>query len=202
MTSQTKGAATKQRIVESMLELVQIHGYSGTGLNTVLAHAGAPKGSLYFHFPDGKEELGELAMGLAADRFETLIAAALGGAPTKGSAGETVEAIVAALSELLETNDFQVGCPVSVVALEMGADSERLRSACARAYESWIVPVTQFLQARGHDEESARTLASSVISLMEGAMIVARARRDVQPLRDAGQTLRVLLDLPAAKGRK
>jgi TetR/AcrR family transcriptional repressor of lmrAB and yxaGH operons len=198
MTPSTKGAATKQRIVESMLELVQIHGYSGTGLNTVLAHSGAPKGSLYFHFPDGKEELGELAVDLAGQQFEALITAALRGSPTNGSSATTVTAVVAALSELLEANDFQVGCPVSVVALEMGAASDRLRSACVVAYESWIVPVAEFLEARGHDAEVARSLASSVISLMEGAMIVARARRDVQPLRDAGVTLRTLLDLPSA----
>src|SRR5690349_3876281 len=57
----TKGASTRARLAESMLELIQLQGYAGTGLNTVTAHARAPKGSLYFHFPDGKEALGEQA---------------------------------------------------------------------------------------------------------------------------------------------
>ena len=183
-------------MVESMLELVQIHGYSGTGLNTVLAHSGAPKGSLYFHFPEGKEQLGERAIDLAGETFERLIVEALSGAQSTESAGAIVGSVIGALSQMLEDNDFRVGCPVSVVALEMGTESDRLRSACERAYESWIVPVAAFLRARGHDESSARATASSVISLVEGAMIVARARRDVQPLRDATRTLHVLLDLP------
>jgi len=195
---QTKGEATQQRMVESMLELIQVHGYAGTGLNTVLKHSGAPKGSLYFHFPEGKEQLGERAVGLAADQFETLIVEALRGAEAGESGGRIVESVVDALSQMLEDNDFSVGCPVSVVALEMGADSDRLRSACEQAYERWVAPVAEFLVARGHQEGAARATASSVISLVEGAMIVARARRDVQPLRDAAQTLRTLLDLPPA----
>ncbi|MEV4481384.1 TetR/AcrR family transcriptional regulator [Micromonospora coxensis] len=194
--SRSKGAATQQRMVESMLELVQVHGYAGSGLNTVLAHSGAPKGSLYFHFPEGKEQLGERAVGLAAERFETLITDAFTTADPQAGAGSVVESVVEVLCRMLTESDFSVGCPVSVVALEMGVESERLRRACERAYESWIVPVADFLVTRGHGEAAARATASSVISLVEGAMIVARARRDVQPMRDAARTLRTLLDLP------
>ncbi|WP_233528585.1 TetR/AcrR family transcriptional regulator [Antrihabitans stalagmiti] len=197
MNPKLKGAATQQRIVEAMLELVQVHGYSGTGLNNVIAHSGAPKGSLYFHFPQGKEQLGEQAVVLAGTQFEDMIRGALGSAGPGESAGEIVESVTASLAQLLEGSDFRVGCPVSVVTLEMGAESERLRSACEQAYESWIVPVTEFLMARGHGASVARATASAVVSLVEGAMIVSRARRDVQPLRDAAVTLRTLLDLPA-----
>lgn len=202
MMSPTKGEATQQRMVESMLELIQVNGYAGTGLNAVLAHSGAPKGSLYFHFPEGKEQLGERAIGLAADHFEALIVGALESAKPQQSAGRVTEGIVALLSEFLEANDFEVGCPVSVVALEMGAESDRLRTACEQAYDRWILPVTEFLVRRGHDRRAARSTASSVISLVEGAMIVARTRRDVQPLSDAARTLRTLLDLPPAAAAK
>ena len=195
MSAQSKGAATQQRMVESMLELIQVHGYSGTGLNTVLTHSGAPKGSLYFHFPDGKEQLGERAIRLAAEHFEALITDVLHDSPSTESTGTIVESAITSLCELLEGNDFRVGCPVSVVALEMGAENDRLRSACERAYESWIVPVADFLVARDHPPAAARATASSIISLVEGAMIVARARRDVQPLKDAALTLRTFLDL-------
>ncbi|WP_218779470.1 helix-turn-helix domain-containing protein [Streptomyces sp. NRRL B-24572] len=62
----TKGAETGLRLAESMLELIQRHGYGGTGLNAVVEHAGAPKGSLYFHYSQGKEALGQKAIALAA----------------------------------------------------------------------------------------------------------------------------------------
>jgi TetR/AcrR family transcriptional repressor of lmrAB and yxaGH operons len=199
MTEPTKGQATQQRMVESMLELIQLHGYAGTGLSAVLEHAGAPKGSLYFHFPEGKEQLGERALGLAADQFETLIHEVLATGSEDG-VERIVESVVGTLAALLEEHDFAIGCPVSVVALEMGGESERLRSACEQAYDRWMSPVAEFLVARGHEEGAARATASAVISLVEGAMIVARARRDVQPLRDAAGALRTLLDRPSSIG--
>ncbi|WP_433190543.1 TetR/AcrR family transcriptional regulator [Actinoallomurus sp. CA-150999] len=191
----TKGERTSARLVESMLELMQARGYSGTGLNTVVEHSGAPKGSLYFHFPEGKEALGEKAVELAADRFRTLFAETAGDA---ASPGELLRRVVDVLIELLTDSDFQLGCPVSVVALEMGAHSERLRTACAVAFESWIGPVTEYLVGRGHPRPAARSLATAVVSGLEGAMIVSRARRDVEALHSAAQVLGDLVDQPPA----
>ncbi|MFC4855074.1 TetR/AcrR family transcriptional regulator [Actinophytocola glycyrrhizae] len=185
----TKGARTSARLVESMLELIQTRGYSGTGLNTVVAHASAPKGSLYFHFPGGKEALGEKAVELAADRFRALVSA--GGTP-----GEVVGGVLAALARLLEEGDYQLGCPVSVVTLEMGAESDRLRTACANAFESWVAPLAARMVAHGRSEEEARSLATAAVSMVEGAVIMSRAQRSVAPLRCAADTLTPLLDRP------
>ncbi|UED88165.1 TetR/AcrR family transcriptional regulator [Streptomyces profundus] len=190
---ETKGARTRARLVGSMLELIQRNGYSGTGLNTVVEHAGAPKGSLYFHFPQGKEALGAGAVELAASRFGALFADAEAESPP-ASAGVVVGRVIAALAEMLEGSDFQLGCPVSVVTLEMGGHSERLREACADAFESWTVPVAELLVARGRPRAAARGLATAVVSMVEGAVIMSRARRSTEPLRDAAEALSVLLD--------
>lgn len=185
----TKGARTSARLVESMLELIQTHGYSGTGLNTVVKHASAPKGSLYFHFPGGKEALGEKAVELAADRFRALVSA-------EGTPGEVVGRVLDALARLLEESDYQRGCPVSVVTLEMGAQSDCLRAACAQAFESWVAPLAAHLVAHGREPEVARSLATATVSLVEGAVIMARAQRSVAPLRCAADALVPLLDRP------
>ncbi|MEU6673461.1 TetR/AcrR family transcriptional regulator [Streptomyces sp. NPDC046925] len=187
---ETKGARTSARLAESMLELIQRHGYSGTGLNTVVEHAGAPKGSLYFHFPGGKEELGERAVGLAAARFGSLVADA---APGTSTPDELIGRVIDELARMLDESDFQLGCPVSVVTLEMGAQSERLRDACADAFASWIAPVTELLAAHGHPRATARALATAVVSMVEGAVIVSRAQRSTEPLYCAGRALAVLL---------
>ena len=190
---------TSARLAESMLELIQRNGYSGTGLNTVVEHSGAPKGSLYFHFPQGKEALGEKAVELATARFVSLVAdSALESESASESAsatpGEVVRRVIDALAGMLTDSDFQLGCPVSVVTLEMGARSERLRDACANAFESWIAPVAEYLVAHGRPRPDARATATAVVSMVEGAVIVSRAQRSTEPLRCAARALAVLLD--------
>ncbi|WP_347110978.1 TetR/AcrR family transcriptional regulator [Paenarthrobacter sp. S56] len=161
----TKGNQTKERLAESMLQLIQTSGYSGTGLNAVIEHAAAPKGSIYFHFPDGKEGLGVAAVELAAKQFETLIVET---AASAGSAAEAARAAIEALTTIVSESNFRLGCPVSVVTLEMGAGNERLRQSCAAAFESWITPTTALLQANGVDAKEARSLATVVVSTIEG----------------------------------
>ncbi|MDC5696208.1 TetR/AcrR family transcriptional regulator [Intrasporangium calvum] len=187
----TKGELTKTRLVDSMLELIQSRGYAGTGLIAVAEHARAPKGSLYFHFPDGKEALGVAAVDRAADQFHELITAAARDEPT---AGGVVRRVVEALAALLEASDFQLGCPVSVVTLEMGADSDLLRQSCAAAFESWISPVAELLVEHGRSDDDARGLATTLVSTVEGASIISRAQRSVVPLLRAGQVLSGLVD--------
>ncbi|MEU2235384.1 TetR/AcrR family transcriptional regulator [Streptomyces vietnamensis] len=186
----TKGAETSLRLAESMLELIQRHGYSGTGLNAVVEHAGAPKGSLYFHYPQGKEALGQKAVALAAARFGSLVT---GSATGPATAGEALGRVIDELAGMLDDSDFQLGCPVSVVTLEMGGESERLRDACAEAFESWIAPVGELLVAQGRPRTVARALATAVVSMVEGAVIVSRAQRSTEPLYCAARAIAVLL---------
>jgi TetR/AcrR family transcriptional repressor of lmrAB and yxaGH operons len=172
----------------SMLELIQRQGYSGTGLNTVVQHSGAPKGSLYFHFPDGKEALGEKAVELAAGQFAALLAESAPEPP-----GVAVRRAIDVLAQMLEESGFELGCPVSVVTLEMGAHSERLRAACADAFAAWIEPLTARLVGDGRGEDDARKLATAIVCMVEGAVIVSRAQRSTEPLTSAAAAIDVLV---------
>jgi TetR/AcrR family transcriptional repressor of lmrAB and yxaGH operons len=189
MTS--KGDQTRARLAASMLELIQTSGYSGTGLNAVIDHADAPKGSIYFHFPDGKVGLGVAAVELAAAQFEALIAEA---AVSTGSAASAARAAIEALASIVSESDYRLGCPVSVVTLEMGAESEKLRQACASAFESWIAPTAALLEGNGLAAEDARSLATVVVSMIEGAVIVSRATRSTQPLESAAEVVAELIE--------
>ena len=189
MTS--KGDQTRARLAASMLELIQTSGYSGTGLNAVIDHADAPKGSIYFHFPDGKVGLGVAAVELAATQFEALIAEA---AVSTGSAAGAARAAIEALASIVSESDYRLGCPVSVVTLEMGAESERLRQACSGAFESWIAPTAALLEGNGLATEDARSLATVVVSMIEGAVIVSRATRSTQPLESAAEVIAELIE--------
>ena len=182
----SKGDLTKARLAESMLELIQSNGYSGTGLNAITEHAAAPKGSVYFHFPDGKEGLGVAAIELASKQFEALIAEA---AAAEGSAAGAARMVIETLAAIVSESDYRLGCPVSVVTLEMGAESEKLRTACASAFESWIRPTAALLESEGLDPASARSLATVVVSTIEGAVIVSRATRNTHALMSAAEVV-------------
>lgn len=194
MTS--KGDLTRARLAASMLELIQTSGYAGTGLNAVIEHAAAPKGSVYFHFPDGKEGLGVAAVELAEAQFAALIAEA---ADAAGSAAGAARTAIETLATVVGESDFRLGCPVSVVTLEMGAESERLREACATAFESWIAPTTGLLVSSGLAEPEARSLATVVVSTIEGAVILSRATRSTQPLHAAADVVAELIEARIAQ---
>lgn len=189
---ETKGDKTRKRLAESMLDLIQVSGYSGTGMNAIIEHAQAPKGSIYFHFPGGKEGLGVAAIELAAEQFEALVAQAVA---ASSDPADVVHAVIDALIVIVGESDFRAGCPVSVVTLEMGAESEQLREACSAAFESWIAPTAALLEANGLGAVEARSLATVVVSTIEGAVILSRAMRSTQPLQSAAEVVSELITL-------
>lgn len=190
MTSLSKGDATRQRLAESMLELIQTTGYHGAGLNAVLEHSAAPKGSLYFHFPGGKSELGSAAIALTAEQFTSLITTAVS---ATSSTDELIDVVVHELTRQLLSSDYRAGCPVAAVTLDAGADDEQLRTACSEAYASWIATLRNYLVTFADDAADTEGLATSAVCLIEGALVVCRAQRSTEPLESASRTLKTLL---------
>ena len=135
--------------------------------------------------------LGVAAVDLAAAQFGTLIAEA---AESARGAAQAARAAIEALTSIVSRSDYRLGCPVSVVTLEMGAESERLRHACASAFDSWIVPTAALLEADGIDAEGARSLATVIVATIEGAVIVSRAMRSPQPLESAADVVADLIE--------
>ncbi|WP_326566504.1 TetR/AcrR family transcriptional regulator [Amycolatopsis rhabdoformis] len=170
---------TRRRMLESAAELFQTQGYHATGLTQLVAAGGAPKGSLYFHFPGGKEQLAAEAVQLSSSRVADALTAAVTAAPDPASA---ISAVVDALATSLISSDFQRGCPLATVALE--ADSEPLRSACETGYADWHTRLVSYFTDQGLPSDRATSLATVVLASIEGALLFAKTRRDVTPLRD------------------
>lgn len=159
--------------------LLRRQGYAATGLNEIVASSGAPKGSLYFHFPGGKEELAVAAMGLAGDQLRAAIEAIVDSSEDLGAA---LVALVDALAAGLEASDFQDGCPIATITLEAANGSQDVRDAAASAFGSWLAPLERRLVADGLGDVEAERRALLVLAAIEGALILARARRDLTPL--------------------
>ncbi|MFI9010450.1 TetR/AcrR family transcriptional regulator [Actinosynnema sp. NPDC053489] len=176
---------TRQRVVRTAAELFRAQGYHATGLNQVLAEGGAPKGSLYFHFPGGKEQLAVEAVALAGEELRDALAGVLAAEP------DPVKALARAVDLLgreLLASDFRSGCPVATVALDTAADSEPIRTACADAYASW----QRVIAAHVGDDD----LATVVLAAIEGALLLARTRRSLEPLHAVAARLGALLGRP------
>ncbi|MCG5215829.1 TetR/AcrR family transcriptional regulator [Streptosporangium sp. KLBMP 9127] len=181
-----KGAETRDRLLQATQELIETGGYSGAGLNQVIAASGAPRGSLYFHFPDGKDQLvGESirrAGQALGDAMEDL-------ADSTPSTAEFVEAVLRHLGDRLEESGWRKGCPVATVALEMAATSDPLQEACSEVYTSWAAALRTRLDGR----PDADDLSVTILALVEGALLLARAHRSKDPLHRVARQITTLL---------
>ncbi|MFG2243646.1 TetR/AcrR family transcriptional regulator [Spirillospora sp. NPDC048823] len=167
---------TRERVLRTAAELFQRQGYHGTGLNQVLADSGAPKGSLYFHFPDGKEQLASESVALSGRTVGSALAEAVLAAP---DAPAGIAALGEHFARSLLDSDFSKGCPVATVALETAAENETIRAACEGAYDEWQRGIAVALRGWGVPGERAEPLAAMVLSSLQGAIMLARVRRDV-----------------------
>ncbi|GIH99984.1 TetR/AcrR family transcriptional regulator [Planobispora takensis] len=181
-----KGSQTRARILDATQELVETGGYFGAGLNQVVAVSGAPRGSLYFHFPEGKDQL----VGESIRRAGQAIGAAFEEPAASGaSAAEFVEGVLRHLGDRLEESGWSKGCPVATVALEMAAASDPLQQACSEVYASW----EDALRARLAGRPDADDLAVTILALIEGALLLAKAHRSRRPIERVAAQLAALL---------
>ena len=126
---------TRERIVDASAELMRLQGYNATGIKQIIAAAQAPFGSIYHHFPGGKEQLGAEAIQASGTSYEQLIPAVFDPAPDLPSA---VRMFFAGAAEHLAETGYADACPIATVALEVSSSSEPMRMACADVFESWI----------------------------------------------------------------
>lgn len=170
---------TRERMLEAAARLVHQRGYRGVSLNDILAKSEAPRGSLYHHFPGGKDQLVQEAMLREVERIDRFLLDAFHEAadPVEG-----VRAYVGAAAEELRSSGFVLGCPVAPVILDSPETSSELARACRESVERWHQILRDRLRTAGLPSHRAESLALLVVSAVEGALILARARRDTGPL--------------------
>ena len=171
---------TRGRAIETAADLFRRQGYAATGVAQVIEESGTPKGSFYFNFPGGKEELGAEALRLGGGRLRAGIEALAAAAP---DAPSFVRTLADALAAGLEASSFEHGCPIATVALETATTSQPLREEAEAQFAAWEEAMGAVLGDR----------AGLVLATLEGALILARTRRSAEPVRAAGRDLAELL---------
>ena len=188
---------TRDRIVEAATVLFQLKGYHATGLNEILRESNAPKGSLYYYFPDGKEQLALEAVNLTKVFVEKTIKERL------AEIQDPVESIKNSIEEMADLiytqKDEKIALSstkkvsVNLIALETAATSETLRKACESAFNAWQNAYTQKLIDGGFSREKAETLGLVIQSMIEGAIIMSLTKKSDAPFIEIAKQIPILL---------
>jgi TetR/AcrR family transcriptional repressor of lmrAB and yxaGH operons len=178
----------RERMIESAVALFRERGVEGTSFSDVLERSGAPRGSLYHWFPDGKAQLAEEATRYAGE----VIAAGLAAALAEKDPVAAIEGFARMYRALLRDSDFAAGCPIVSASLE-GDRSPAARDAAGAAFARWQELLADALERRGLQRERAASVATLAIAAIEGGIVLARAQRSAEPLERVADELETLI---------
>jgi AcrR family transcriptional regulator len=161
-------------MVESAMKLLATRGLQATSFTEVLEDSGAPRGSLYHHFPEGKDQLVAAALDLASGRALALMESRAG-AP----AAELSALFLELWRQVLTRSHFQAGC--SVLAVTVATDSQALRSQTADIFRTWRSSLARLLEQGGLLQRDAAAFAATLIAASEGAVVLSRSEQNLEP---------------------
>lgn len=168
---------SRTKMIESAASLIARRGLNAASFSNVLEESGAPRGSIYHHFPDGKEQL-------AADAIRWTSGRVL--AFQRGNGGTTPRGVLERFTGMWRNvvigSNAETGCVVAGTAVDSGAGDEGLMDVVRETFRSWTGLLSEQLQAAGLPAPRALAIATATVAGMEGALILCRAEGNVGPL--------------------
>jgi TetR/AcrR family transcriptional regulator, lmrAB and yxaGH operons repressor len=183
--------SSRDQIIETTCELLEMQGYYATGLNQIIKESGSPKGSLYYYFPGGKEELAAEAVSQAGAVVLQRIRENLA---SVADPAEAIRTFIMRIAQHIELSGFQAGGPITTIAIETASKSVRLREQCHHIYSSWQHEFANKLTQSGIGEDRAIRLAALIIAAIEGGIILCRTNRSRTPLESVAEEIALLID--------
>jgi AcrR family transcriptional regulator len=186
-------------MVFSAAQLIRREGVTATGVRDVVAHAGAPRGSVQHYFPDGKEQLVNEAVDWAGRYAGSRIERFLAGM-ARPTPGRLFAAMVGQWVDEYRSQGFAAGCPIAAATVDCAHVSESTRQRIAAALDTWRQPIIAALRQIRVPARKAGAVATVMLSALEEAIILARAEQDVRPLTTIARELGPFLDSYAGPG--
>jgi TetR/AcrR family transcriptional regulator, lmrAB and yxaGH operons repressor len=179
-----KASDSRDKIIEAAISLMRRSGLSGAGINEIVAESRAPKGSIYYFFPQGKQQIVTEALAVYAKRGLAAWGEALS---TAEEPGRKIHALFDAIAARTEVGQYRASCAAGTVILDLDDDLELVRAAIADAFSQWIELISSHFPIG--NAERRTSFAGLVLTVIEGAFIRARAERSSKPFQDAARWL-------------
>jgi TetR/AcrR family transcriptional regulator, lmrAB and yxaGH operons repressor len=179
-----KASDSRSRIIEAAISLMRRSGLSGAGINEIVAESHAPKGSMYYFFPQGKQQIVSEALAVYAERGLAAWDQALS---TAQEPGRKIHALFDAIAARTELGEYRASCAAGAVTLDLENDLEVVREAIATAFTQWIELISTHFPI--DNSKRRKSFAGLVLTVIEGAFIRARAERSSKPFQDAADWL-------------
>jgi len=184
-----KRGATRRRMLVSAAEVLRERGAAGVTIDEVLSRSKAPRGSVYHHFPRGRNQILLEALQFAGQSMTSAIDDAAAGGPMA-----LLRGFVDLWEDVLRESDFTAGCPVAAAAISISDEGPQLSGDAARIFEHWRSALTRSFAADGFSDSEAASLATTMLAAIEGAVILCRSLRSPQPLRDVAENIEFLVN--------
>lgn len=173
---------TRSRMVEGAARLLAMQGLEGTSFSEVLELTGAPRGSVYHHFPEGKDQLIAAAIDLAGSRALAAVDEWAGRTPV-----QVTEAFLELWRSVLVRSKLRAGC--AVLAVTVATDSPDLLAAAADVFRSWRTRLAALFETGGLDPAAAARFAATLVAASEGAVVLSRAEQSMEPFELVAENL-------------
>jgi TetR/AcrR family transcriptional repressor of lmrAB and yxaGH operons len=187
-TDDSSAPSAKDRILEAAIFLLRQSGLTGAGINQLIARSGAPKGSVYHYFPQGKQQITSEALALYAQRVAMAFEGALS---SKSKPGDKIRALFRFVADRFAEGAFEQSCAAGAVTLDLDSEVLALRPVVAAAFASWQTVIARHLPIRSRARRES--LAGLILSTIEGAYIRGRAEGSEKAFLEAGEWLAQLV---------
>jgi len=188
-----KSPPTRDRILKAAKHLFQQRGYYAVGTAEILAAAKAPKGSMYHHFPEGKEQIAiEAVQTIHADVLALMRKLEADGF----SVADTIRQLAKGMARWLKESDYREGTMLASSTVGSVPDLPKLHGSIKAAFDEWRAHVIERLLRDGLSKSEATTVAQTLIAGIEGAMILARIDQDERVVVKVADTLAAMIDSP------
>jgi TetR/AcrR family transcriptional repressor of nem operon len=178
----------RERLLESCQALMHEKGYTAVGVSEVCGHAGVNKGSFYYFFPSKPELALAVIDEYGAASGEQLSRALGSDAPPLERLQRFFDESYRSHRDSHEACGKLLGCPIGNLALEMGSQDavlrDRLRAVLDAQIDRFAAVLQEAIDRGDLPPQDARGTAASLMALIEGTLLLAKARDDTEVLRD------------------